>query len=402
MSARHALVAGAGIGGLTTALRLSRAGWRVSVFEKAPVLEEAGAGLQLSPNASAVLRRLGVLDRLAEAALAPEAIRIRRAADGATLALLPIDDAERRWGAPYLLAHRADLQRALLEAVSADASIELRTGVEVLEFGATPEAMTVFLRAGSSRIASDGDCLICADGSRSLLRLKFRGDAGDDRRFAGSVAWRALVDSGSVSPDMRRSESNLWLGPGAHLVHYPLRGGTVVNVVAVLEEDSSVSDAQEFWSIPGDPKLIGRRFARWADSARNLIAAAPRWRKWPLFDRDPLPSWTKGRVALLGDAAHPVLPFLAQGAAQAIEDADALGEAFERAPTVEAGLASYGATRRPRATRVQKEARAQAIVYHLGGPAALARDLALRALGGRRLLARYDWLYDTRGARADM
>ncbi len=195
---------------------------------------------------------------------------------------------------------------------------------------------------------------------------------------------------------MRRDESSLWLGERAHLVHYPLRGGAVVNVVAIVDEDFRGSGGDEFWSCPGDAAALEARFSYWHASARDLLAAASDWRKWPLFDCDPLASWTAGRVALLGDAAHPMPPFLAQGAAQAIEDAAALGRALARGRDIEQGLAAYQAARQARAARVLRESRRQGAIYHLSGPAAFLRDAALQALGGARLLARYDWLYDAR------
>ncbi len=393
MVQRRALIAGAGIGGLSASLCLARAGLEVTIFERAETLEEVGAGLQLSPNASAILRRLGVLEHLRAAALAPHAIRIRRARDGMTLALLPLGDAERRWGAPYLLAHRADLQRALLTAVAEVPGITLRTGAAVTDFSARSDLVTITLSGGEE---ATGDLLICADGVRSKLREKLvgAGRVGPGRR---RTAWRTLLPAASVAPEMLRSESNLWLGPGAHVVHYPLRGGSVVNLVAVLDEGPKVLPLEGAWSTPGDPAVLEQRFSAWAEPLRRLIAAAPDWRIWPLVERAPLARWTAGRAALLGDAAHPMLPFLAQGAAQAIEDSSALGDALSTAVDVERGLVAYEAMRRARADRVQRESHAQGTIYHLSGPAAVARDLAMRAVGGRKLLTRYAWLYRSGG-----
>jgi 2-polyprenyl-6-methoxyphenol hydroxylase-like FAD-dependent oxidoreductase len=394
MNLPHAVIAGAGIGGLCTSLCLARGGWRVSLYEKAKVLEETGAGLQLSPNASAILGRLGVIARLTPYALRPKAIRIRRARDGATLAAMPLDDAERRWGAPYFVVHRADLQRALLEAIARESNIKLQTGAAVAGFASGENSVAVAVKQGAVRLKTAGDCLIGADGVRSFVRQRLGAECA---RFSGRTAWRAIVAASHVPAELRRDETTLWLGRKAHLVHYPLRGGAVVNVVAIVDEDFR-PDGADFWSSPGDRSFLEARFSCWAEAARDLLRVAPDWRKWPLFDCNPIASWVAGRVALMGDAAHPMLPFLAQGAAQAIEDAGALGEVLTPGQNIEKSLRAYQEARHARATRVQKESRTQATIYHLGGPAALLRDMALRALGPQKMLARYDWLYDAHKA----
>jgi salicylate hydroxylase len=385
----HAIIAGAGIGGLCTAIGLARTGWQISLFEKAKFLDEAGAGLQLSPNAAAILQKLGVIDRLARFALRPKAIAIRRARDGAMLALLPLEDAERRWGAPYLVAHRADLQRALLEAAAREPGISLTAGTAVGGFvsGAHSISVSISKRAEVSKV--EGDCLIGADGVRSFVRQSL-GLGG--ARFARKTAWRALVEPSRVPAAMRGEETSLWLGRGAHLVHYPLRGGGIINAVAIVDEDFHAGE-ENFWSSPGDACILETRFRGWSKAARELLHAAPEWRKWPLFECGPLENWACGRVALIGDAAHAMLPFLAQGAAQAIEDASALAAALNQGKDIEANLRAYQRTRLARATRVQNESRRQGALYHLSGPAAFVRDTALRALSGPRMLARYDWLY---------
>jgi salicylate hydroxylase len=392
MSLPHAVIAGAGIGGLCAALCLARAGWRVSLYDQAKVLDEMGAGLQLSPNASAILQRLGVIERLARFALRPQAIRIRRARDGATLALMPLDDAQKRWGAPYLVVHRADLQRALLEAVAQEPGISLQTGAAVAGFASGADGVFVAIEQGVARLKDEGDCLIGADGLRSFLRRRL---GAPEAKFSGRTAYRATIDAARVPVGMRRDETSLWLGRKAHLVHYPLRGGTIINVVAIVEEDFCPPDA-DFWASEGAGEFIQARFSGWDDAARQLLRAAPHWRKWPLFDCAPITSWSAGRVALMGDAAHPMLPFLAQGAAQAIEDAAALGEVLAGSRNIEASLRAYQEARCARAARVQKESRRQAAIYHLAWPAAALRDAGLRRLGGQKLLARYDWLYDAR------
>jgi salicylate hydroxylase len=392
---RHAVIAGAGIGGLSAALCLAEAGFRVSLYDKAKVLDETGAGLQLSPNASAILQRLGVTAHLKRSALHPKAIRLRRARDGATLALLPLGDAEQRFGAPYLVAHRGDLQRALLEAAAREPRISVQTGAAVTGFASGLSSVSVVIEQGDCRLKAEGDCLIGADGLRSAVAREL---GAGEASFSGKTAWRGVVDCARAPAAARQEESNLWLGQKAHLVHYPLRGGAIINVVAIVEEE--FRGEEDFWSSPGEAEFLDSRFSGWDEAARELLRAVPNWRKWPLYDRAPLARWCAGRVALVGDAAHPMLPFLAQGAAQAIEDAAMLGEALAGAQDIAVSLCTYQEARRARAARVQRESRRQALIYHLAGPAAALRDAGLRALGGKRLLARYDWLYDARGGSA--
>ena len=389
----HVLIAGAGIGGLTAALALARTGCAVTLIERAPELAEAGAGLQISPNASAILRGLGLLDALGAVASVPRAIRVRAARTAGTLSLMPLAGAEARWGAPYLVAHRADLQRVLVEAVAREPAISLHLGTALAGFGTTAAGVTVTARQGQLTRSYSAETLIGADGVRSAVRARLVGAAGDEPKHTGRTAWRALVPAAALDDVFRVGETGLWLGRDAHLVHYPLRGGALINVVAVLREARAPAAGQDFWAMPGDPAVLARHFAGWHRLARGLVAAAPAWQCWPLFDRAPLPAWNAGPVALLGDAAHPILPFLAQGAAQAIEDAQALSTALEEPGSPTTRLAAYSARRLARATRVQAEARRLGRIYHLAGPAALARNLAMRGLGSSRLLQRYDWLY---------
>ncbi len=396
MSGRpHALIAGAGIGGLTAALGLARRGWRITILERSELMQEAGAGLQISPNASAILRELDVLRRLASAALAPQAIHVRQGRTGATITRLPLGNAERRWGAPYLLAHRSDLLKALIEAVAEQPSITIHPRCPLTGFVATDHEVSAALH-GSTRMNATADCLIGADGVRSFVRTRLadlQNDAADIPAKARHVAWRTLIKSDRLASDLKQPESTLWLGPKAHLVHYPLRGGAIINVVAVLDETVEIDWTADIWTRSGDPHLIAERFARWSWQIRDLIAAAEEWRIWPLVERDMPPAWNAGRVTLLGDAAHPMLPFLAQGATQAIEDAAALATCLAPGCDIVRALAEFAAARRARAGRVQAESHRQAKIYHLSGPVALVRDLAMRALGPERLLARYDWLY---------
>ncbi|MBV8851047.1 MAG: FAD-dependent monooxygenase [Methylobacteriaceae bacterium] len=390
------IIAGAGIAGLSAALAVARTGRRALVLEKAPRVSEAGAGIQLSPNATRHLRRWGVAARLRGAALAPRAVIIRRARDGAVLARLPLDEAEKRWGAPYLVAHRADLQRALADAVAEVEEIELRSGVGVAGFSADEEKVAVGAKHGLIRLRFDGAALIGADGLWSEVRQRLNIAGDSPPRAAHRTAWRATIPVSDLPKQFAAPQVNLWLGKRAHVVHYPLRRGTCVNVVAIVEDPAAGGENPDFWNEPRDPALLQRAFARWHGTARDLLAASADWRTWPLFDRTPLAHWSAGRVTLAGDAAHPMLPFLAQGAAQAIEDAAALERALSSDNDIAAAFATYQAARSARAARLQAAARKQGDIYHMGQPAAFARDLVMRGLGPQRMLARQDWIYDYR------
>lgn len=387
--APRVLIAGAGIAGLATALALARIGIASTVLEQRPELAEIGAGLQLSPNATRILARLGLLEALEREASRPSGVHVRTAR-GRTLSILPLDKAERRWGAPYLVARRPVLQRVLHEAACAEPNITLHLDTALAGFGITSSGVAVTAKRGTLARSFDAGALIGADGVRSTVRQRLIAAAADLPRETGRTAWRATVAAADVADALRGGETGLWLGHDAHLVHYAL--GETVNVVVVTRDRPSDEPADP-WARPGDPAAIRQRFARWHPAARALIAAAPAWTGWSLFERTPLPAWNAGPVALVGDAAHPILPFLAQGAAQAIEDAEALAGALSATRDVTAAFAAYSASRVGRATRVQTASRDLGRTYHLAGPAAAARDAGMRLIGSRRLLERYDWLY---------
>lgn len=394
MKRREAVVAGAGIGGLVAALHLAREEFAVSVHERAPVLEEFGAGIQLSPNATRILDQFGVVERLRGLALEPDALVVRRASDATELMRMPLGaSARRRWNAPYLVAHRADVQRALLDRVAQEPDVAIALDSAVRGFQADGQRLRVGIRRGLLSLETSCDLLVGADGLRSTVRERLGLGGPKDVVFTGNVAWRALVDAQRLPPALRKPETNLWLGPRAHLVHYPLRGGSVVNAVLVVEDTRPDALDEQGWNNPGDPSVIGFEVKDWARPAADLIAAAEEWRGWPLFDRPPAPRWSAGPATLLGDAAHPMAPFLAQGAAQAIEDASALARHLRVEPDIPRALQGYERQRAPRAGRIQTEARRQAGFYHVRGAAAFVRDVGLRMLGAERLAARYDWLY---------
>ena len=391
---RTVIVAGAGIGGLTTALALLRHGYRVVIFEQSERLEETGAGIQLSPNATRVLFGLGVGATLKTAAVGPQAICIRDGCSGRKLARLPLGDAaEFRYGAPFWVVHRGDLQAALTAAIEASPDAVLRLGAKVQDFAFHAHGVTVEFRRGSETLHEHGIALIGADGLWSTVRVRL----GDRRppRFAERTAWRALVPIDRITPESGKPLTTLWLGPNAHVVHYPVKGGEALNIVAVLEDHRPLSG----WSTTGARDQLLAAVSDWHAGVRDLLAVPQSWLTWALFDRAPASRWSVGPVALLGDAAHPMLPFAAQGAAMAIEDAAVVSDCLAKdADPPATALRAYEGLRRHRTTRVWRLARRNGAIYHMAGPAALLRNLALRTIGGESLLARYEWLYDWRQA----
>jgi len=395
---RTIFIAGAGIGGLTAALSLAHKGFRVVVLEKAERLEEAGAGLQLSPNASRLLIDLGLEERLRPRAVTPEAITIVSARAGGELVRLPLGEAaSARAGAPYWVIHRADLQAALVGAVREHPDIELKLGCQFEDLAPHTKGLTIVHRSGHERWQDVGLALVGADGVWSTVRNHLFPDT--QPQFSGLIAWRGTLDAKALPREYTAPRVQLWMGPRAHLVAYPISAGKQINLVAVVPGTWN----RPGWSAPGEPNELKEAFgsARWAGAARMLIGAVDGWRKWALFTMPAGCEWHKGSVALLGDAVHGMLPFAAQGAGMAIEDAAVLAKVLSEAPLepgaqVAAALQRYGRARRARVARVQQLARQQGRIYHMTGAMALARDLAIRALGPRRMLARQAWIYDWR------
>jgi 2-polyprenyl-6-methoxyphenol hydroxylase-like FAD-dependent oxidoreductase len=382
----RALIVGGGIGGLTTALALARTGMSATLLERSAFVDETGAGIQLGPNATRALAELGVLDAIAETAFKPDVLRLFDSQSGSSLASVPLGRvAEARYGAPYLTLHRADLHASLLAACRAEGAIELRSGFDITETETLAEHLIV---VGADGTQAQGSILIAADGLWSRLRDRIAPNA--DLRFSGATAWRALLPRGEVPAPFAASEVGLWLGPHAHLVHYPVCGGKDLNIVAVVEGGS----ANQGWSRRAEPDLLLPNFQRWAQPAKALLEMVKTWRCWSLFRLKPLPRWTDGRMALLGDAAHPVLPYLAQGAALAIEDAVTLAASLKASGGDPASaFPRYQALRMERAARVQAQAARFGRIYHLRGPAAFARNFLLGRRHPQSLLQSFDWLY---------
>jgi salicylate hydroxylase len=392
-SSRNIIVAGGGIGGLTAALALAQCGFRATVLEQAEQLEETGAGIQLSPNATRILFALGLKERLRRDAVAPDAIAVKTAT-GSRLARIPLGAAvEKRYGAPYWSIHRGDLQATLAEAVRSNPDTALRLGMRVEDFVLHSNGISVACRHRRGVADEHGIALIGADGLWSSLRTRLGYRARPE--FRQRTAWRALVPAVNVEAEFRTNEVQLRLGKNAHLVHYPVRAGALINVVAIVSDDW----AEPGWSAEGARGELLAHYSRWtwAEPVREFLALPERWLKWALHDLPPLRRWGDGPVTLLGDAAHPMLPFLAQGAAMAIEDAAVLVAMLARQPDDLAGaMRRYERARHARTAKAQKAARSNGRVYHLSAAEALARNLFLRLTGGKMLLRRYNWLYDWR------
>ena len=380
-------VVGAGIGGLAAAIALAQRGARVRVHERSPALEEVGAGIQVAPNGVAVLEALGLRDAAEACASLPPSVELRDRRGGRLVARLPLGQAcVARYGRPYWQFHRADLL-AVLAAGAAEAGVALHLGSPV---GAVePDPGGARLRCADGEVAAD--LVVAADGVRSGVRAAHFG--GGPARFTGHVAWRGLVERDRLPAGAAAEATTVTMGPGRHLVSYPLRGGRLVNFVAVEERAAWTAEG---WTEPDDPARLRHAFAGWDGAAGALLAAVERTFLWGLFDHAPLADWVRGRVVLLGDACHPMLPFLAQGATMALEDAWVLADELDLAPELDRGLAAYCARRLPRASRAQRAAARSGWVYHLRPGLRTAAQLGLAlasALAPGLLMGRLDWLY---------
>jgi len=381
----HALIAGGGIGGLVAALCLARHGARVEVFEQSAGFSQPGAGIQLSPNCVRVLHRLELEQALRAVASLPEGIEMRDWKSGRILSSNRLGShAIRRYGEPYYHIHRADLLKVLLDAATDCDAITLHTQTRVTAFSQDAGGVEAATSAGKFT----GDLLIGADGIHSTVRSLLFGPQSP--QFTGNVAWRALVPADRLPPDFIRPVASAWWGPGKHFVHYFVRRGELVNCVCVVEK---AGWEVESWTQRGERFELQADFAGWHDTVTTLIANMDESEcfKWALFDRPPMPQWSRGRVTLLGDACHPTLPFMAQGAAMAIEDAAVLARSLAAAEVAELpeSLKQYEDKRRRRTARIQAGSRRNAKVFHLSGIAAWLRNRAVRQAGENVM----DWLY---------
>jgi salicylate hydroxylase len=346
--AEHILVVGGGIGGMTAAVALAQAGFPVTLLEAAPAFGEIGAGVTLSPNAMKGLDHIGVCETVASAGVEPTRQRIQHWQDSRTLVPIQRANAREKYGAPYVTIHRADLHAILVNAAQ-EAGVTLRTGAAVDAINGT----TATLGDGGT---VTGDAVIGADGLKSVVRNLFEAVPA---QFTGHVAWRALVPV-----EVPLAEITDWpgihIGPGRMVTRYPVRGGTLLNMVFFARQNGWTDDG---WSIPASPKDLAATFEGWCGDVQTMIAAAAQVPlfKWAINARQALPDWTiDGRIALMGDAAHAMTPFLGHGAACAIEDAIVLARAIQASPTIAEGLKRYVAARHDRASFIQAESNANA------------------------------------------
>ena len=392
MVTRHAhlpvLVAGGGIGGLAAALALTRQGLSVKVLEQAPELGEIGAGIQLGPNAFAAFDALGIGATARALAVYTDEMVMHDALDESLVGRIPVGEAFRqRFGNPYAVIHRADVHLSLLEGARASGRIEVLTATPVARVEQDDDGVTVVdARGGTHR----GQALIGADGVKSAVRAQY---VGDPARVSGHVVYRAVIDRKDFPADLQWNAASIWVGPNCHLVHYPLRGGEQYNVVVTFH-----SRRQEEWSVTeGSAQEVQSYFEGICPRARQLIDLPKSWKRWATADREPIGQWTYGRATLLGDAAHPTLQYLAQGACMALEDAVTLGEALRvHGNDFARAFDHYQRSRIARTARVVLSAREMGRIFHAKGVERLVRNDLWKDRAPERYYDALEWLYGWR------
>jgi len=380
------LVAGGGIGGLAAALALAGRGFRVKVLEQSAELGEIGAGIPLGPNAFAAFDALGVGEQARGRAVYIDRMVMMDAVDEAVVAEVPSGAALRaRFGNPYAVIHRADVHLLLLEGVRAQPGVEVLTSAGVVRFDRADDGSVVVVDAAGGR--HRGAALVGCDGVKSAVRAQ---TVGDDVRVSGHVVYRAVVDVADFPAELRWNAAAVWAGPNCHLVHYPLRGGEQYNVVVTFH-----SRQPETWSVSeGSQAEVLSYFDGIAARPRRLLHLPRSWKRWATADRAPIERWTDGRATLLGDAAHPLLQYLAQGACMALEDAVTLGRALAACDDdLDAGLALYERSRVARTARVVLMTREMGRIYHAHGVERLVRNDLWRGRSTERFYDALEWLY---------
>ena len=382
------LVAGGGIGGLAAALALARQGFAVKVLEQASTIGEIGAGIQLGPNAFSAFDALGIGERTRERAVYTERIVMMDAVDESEVASIPVGDAFReRFGNPYAVSHRADVHTALLEGAQANGQIELVTSTRIDRVEQDAAGVKAIDSAGG---VHQGAALIGCDGVKSNVRQQL---VGDPVRVTGHVVYRAVVDTREFPADLKWNAPCVWAGPDCHLVHYPLRGGEQYNVVVTFH-----SRKKEEWGVTeGSRDEVMSYFHGIGERPRQLLDLPKSWKRWATADREPIGEWSFGRVTLLGDAAHPMMQYLAQGACMALEDAVTLGESLrENRNDLAAAFALYQRSRVARTARVVLLTREMGRIYHAKGVERLVRNDLWKGRTPQRYYDSLEWLYGWR------
>jgi 3-hydroxybenzoate 6-monooxygenase len=391
MDSQPIVIAGGGIGGLAAALGLSQHGFRVVVLEKSPAFGEIGAGIQLGPNAFHSFDYLGVGDAARRMAVYIDRLRLMDAIAGDEICHIPLDEPFRqRFGNPYAVVHRGDLYRVFLDACRASASVELREKCEVVGYEARGDGVRVRLASGE---AVDAGALIGADGLWSKVRRQLVGDGPP--RVSGHTTYRSVIPTGQMPEDLRWNAATLWAGPRCHVVHYPLSDWKMFNLVVTYHNDAPEPVAGK----PVSKEEVRAGFTHTHPRVQSIIEHGADWKLWVLCDRDPVMKWTDGRVALLGDAAHPMLQYFAQGACMAMEDAVCISHMAQRFEGDFArAFAAYQAQRVLRATRVQLQSRAIGEhIYHPDGAHAALRNAIMRAKSADDWYDTLAWLYGGSG-----
>jgi 3-hydroxybenzoate 6-monooxygenase len=382
------IVAGGGIGGLAAALAIARQGFRVKILEQSAEIGEIGAGIQLGPNAFAAFDALGVGPNARARAVYTERLLMMDAVDDSAVGEIPVGEAFReRFGNPYAVIHRADVHKSLLEGVEATSQIEFLTSTRVERIEQDATSVTVYDQHG---VAHHGTALIGADGVKSAVRDAL---VGDQVRVSGHVVYRAVVEARDFPEDLRWSAATIWVGPNCHLVHYPMRGGEQYNLVVTFH-----SREKEGWSVTeGSAAEVESYFTGLCPRARQLIYLPKSWKRWATADREPIGKWSYGRATLLGDAAHPMLQYLAQGACMAMEDAVTLGEALGAHDGDYAkAFAHYERSRVARTARVVLSAREMGRIYHAKDIERLVRNDLWKGRSPERFYDAVEWLYGWR------
>ncbi len=394
---KKVLIAGGGIGGAAAALALLRRDFEVEVYEQAPELGEVGAGVQISPNGSRALDSLGVFDALRAASCAPDRKEFRLWNTGKSWPMFDLgDEAIDKYHYPYLTVYRPDLLDTLVDGVRAISPDAIHLGEAVTNIAQDSDKVSLTLKDGTT---ATGDILIGADGVKSTVRHRLWDD--DEAAFFGLVAWRSVIPMEQLPEHMRQMVGSTWIGPGAHMVNYPLRGGKLMNMIGTIERDDW---HEHSWRSEGSKEECKNDFSGWHDDVQTLIDCAPTLMKWAFMERPPRQTWSKGRITLLGDAAHATLPFLAQGAVMSIEDGVVLGRCLEEYEDPEVALLKYETARVERTSKMVKGAKDNTARFH--DHALATEDGAIKFMENEwsraPITERYDWLYSYDAMTADI